>query len=98
MQRDDVLERIGELRTPVRLTARESLACEIESMRQVIDARDVGIELAVRRDAANRSDAETNAAIAALAPDQPRAPASAAHPIIGSRDLDRDVDRFGTGI
>jgi hypothetical protein len=48
--------------------------------------------LAVGDDAADRNAAEADAVIAALAADQPGAPALAAHLVIGERDLQRGID------
>ena len=55
-------------------------------------------EFAVVDDAADRDAAEADAVIAALAADQARARAFAAHIVIGERDLERGVDRLRAGI
>ena len=55
-------------------------------------------DLAVRRDAAHRDAAEAHAVVAALAADQARARAFAAHAVVGERDLQRRVDRLGAGV
>jgi len=90
---------VGEMRAPLRLALGESLLLAIVGVRQMIDAGQRGAEhLAVCHDAADRNAAEPNAVIAALAPDQPHARGFAAHIVIGERDLERGVDRFGARI
>src|SRR5262245_42454306 len=54
--------------------------------------------LAIRRDTADRDPAEVDAVIAALAPDQARALRLAAYALVGHRDLERGIDRFGSGV
>ncbi len=99
MQRDDALELVGQMRAPFRLAAREGLLRPVVGMRQVIDAgQQAAEELAVGGDAAHRDAAEADAVIAALAADEARARALAAHAVIGDRDLERGIDRFGAGI
>src|SRR6185312_12290125 len=49
-------------------------------------------------DAADRDAAEADAVIAALTADEAGARALAAHPVIGERDLQRGVDRFGARV
>ena len=86
-------------RAVLRLAAREGVACRVVRVRQVVDAGEQRAEhLAVADDAADRDAAEADAVIAALAADQPRARAFAARAVIGERDLERRVDRFGAGI
>ena len=80
MQRDDALELVGEMRAPVRLALAEGLVLAVVGVRQVIDAgQQRAEELAVVDDAADRDAAEADAVIAALAADQARARAFAAH-------------------
>src|SRR5262249_54609893 len=96
MQRYDAPELIGEMRAPFRLTLRERLLLAIVGRRQVIDAgQERTEEFPVVDNTADRDAAEADAVIAALAPDQPRAPAFAAHIVIGERDLERSVDCLG---
>ena len=99
MQRDDALEIVGKMRAPFGLALGEGLLLAIVGVRQVIDAgKQRAEELAVGDDAADRDAAEADAVIAALAPDQARARAFAAHIVIGERDLERGVDRLRAGI
>ena len=98
-KRDDALELVGEMRAPVRLALAEGLVLAIVGRRQMIDAGEQRAEeFAVVDDAADRDAAEADAVIAALAPDQARARAFAAHVVIGERDLERGVDRLRAGI
>jgi hypothetical protein len=99
MQRDDALELVGKVGAPVRLARREGLVGAVIGCRQVVDAgQERAEELAIGDDAADRDAAEADAVIAALAADQARARALAAHMMIGERDLERGVDRLGAGI
>ena len=54
--------------------------------------------LAVIRDATDRRAADADAVIAALAPDKPGSFRIAPCLMIGECDLQRGIDRFGTGI
>ncbi len=99
MQRDDALELVGEMRAPFGLALGEGLLLAVVGVRQVVDAGEQRAEqLAVVDDAADRDAAEADAVIAALAADQARARAFAAHRLIGERDLERGVDRLRAGI
>ena len=99
VQRDDALELVGEMRAPFRLALGEGLLLAVVGRRQMVDAGEQRAEeLAVVDDAADRDAAEADAVIAALAPDQARARALAAHVVIGERDLERGVDRLRAGI
>ena len=99
MQRDEALELVGEMRAPFGLAAREGVLLEVVGVRQVVDAGQHRAEhLAVGDDAADRDAAEADAVIAALAADEARARAFAAHALLGERDLERGVDRLGAGI
>ena len=95
MQRDDALEIVGEVRAPFRLALAEGLLLAVVGVRQMIDAGEQRAEeFSVGDDAADRDAAEADAVIAALAPDQARARAFAAHVVIGERDLERGIDRL----
>ena len=99
MQRDETVERIGQMRAPFRLADAEGLLLAIVGRRQMIDAGEERAELlAVRHDAADRDAAEADAVIAALAPDQPHARGLPTHIVIGERDFERGVDRLRAGI
>ena len=83
---------IGEFRAMRGLPPGERVAGEIMRMADMIDARKMRCERpAVVHHAADRHAAETDAVIAALAADQPRARALAAHAVIGERDLERGI-------
>src|SRR5215213_7051033 len=87
------------MRTPVRLAFGEGLLLAVISVRQVIDAgQQRAEEFAVGDDAADRNAAETDAMIAALAPDQAGARAFAADVVIGERNLERGVDCLRAGV
>ena len=95
MQGHNALELVGEMRAPVRLALAESLVFAVICRRQMVDAGEQGAEeFAVVDHAADGNAAEADPVIAALAPDQPRARALAAHVVIGERDLERGVDRL----
>src|SRR6266511_85225 len=83
------------MRAPVRLALAESLVFAVVCRRQMVDAGEQGAEeFAVVDHAADGNAAEADPVIAAIAPDQPRARALAAHVVIGERDLERGVDRL----
>src|SRR5262249_39470514 len=87
------------VRAPFRLADAERLLLAIVGRRQMVDASHQRTELlTVVDDAADSNAAETDTVIAALTSDQPDARAVAAHVVIGERDLERGVDRFGAGI
>jgi hypothetical protein len=93
VQRNDAIERVGQMRPPFRLADGEGLLLAIICCGQVIDAGDQRAELlAVVDDAADRYAAEPDAVVTALAPDQADARGVAAHIVIGERDLERGVD------
>ena len=97
MQCHDALELVGQVRAPGRLAARVSRLSDIERVRQVIDPRhQIGAEnLAIGGDAAHRDAAEADAVVAAFPPDEAMALRFAAGTVIGERDLDGGIDRFG---
>ena len=65
----------------------------------MVDAGEQRAEIfAVGDDAADRDAAEADAMIAALAADQPHPRGLAAHVVIGERDFERGIDRFGAGV
>ena len=77
---DDALELVGEMRAPFRLALAEGLVLAVVGRRQMVDAGEQRPEeFAVVDDAADRDAAEADAVIAALASDQARARAFAAH-------------------
>src|SRR5579863_7214033 len=87
------------MRAVFRLTLGEGLLLAVISMRQMVDAGEQRSEqLAVIDDAADRSAAEADAMIAALAADQAGTAALAGNLVIGQCDLERGVDRFRSGI
>ena len=68
-------------------------------MAQVIHGpQHVAEGLAVADHAADRDAAEAHAVITAFAADQHAPGAFAAHAVIGERDFQRGVDRFGAGV
>src|SRR3982750_865064 len=84
---------------PARPPLAEGLLLAIISVRQMIDpGQQRTEEFAVGDDAADRNAAETDAVIAALAPDQAGARAFAADVVIGERNLERGVDCLRAGI
>ncbi len=99
MQGDDALKLVGELDAVLRLAAREGVAGGVVGVADVVDAGQQRAEhLAVADDAADRDAAEIDAVIAALAADQAEARALADDALIGERDLEAGLDRFGAGI
>jgi hypothetical protein len=99
MQRDDVLERVGEMAAPFRLALGEGLMLAVVGRRQMIDSgQQRAEELAVVGHAADRDAAEADAVVAALAADQPLARAVSAHVVIGEGDLQRGVARLRAGV
>ena len=99
VQRDDALEFVGEMLAPVGLALAERLVLAIVGRRQMVDAgQQRAEEFPVVDDAADRDAAEADAVIAALAADQSRARAFAAHVVVCERDLERGVDRLGARI
>ena len=88
MQRDDPLERVGEMGAPFRLALGEGLMLATIGRGQMVDAGEQRAEeLAVVDHAADRNAAEADAVIGPLAADQPLARALSAHIVIGERDL-----------
>src|SRR5438067_11845309 len=99
VQRDDALKLISKMRAPLRLAFGEGLMLAAIGRRQVIDAAEKRAEeFAIVDDAANRNTAKTDAMIAALAADQPRAAALPAHIMISERNFERRVDRLRSRI
>ena len=95
VQRDDALEVVGEVRAPRGLAARVGVVREVVRVRQVVHARQLRAEeLAVVDHAAHGDAAEAHAVVAALAADEARARALAAHAVVGERDLERGVHRL----
>src|SRR3546814_4452204 len=83
----------------LRKAARKGVACQIVRVAQMIGARQAGAEGAAIADDATDADlAETDAMIAALAPDQSGARALPPRPLDGERDLERGIDRFGAAV
>ena len=99
MQRDQTLDVVGEFRAVRGLAPGEGVAGKIVGMADMIDARQMRRERsAVVHHATDRHAAETDAVITALAADQTRARRLAGGTMISERDLERGVDRLGTGI
>ena len=99
VQRDQAVERVGQMRAPFRLADAEGLLGAVISRRQMIDTGEQRAELfAVVDDAADRDAAEADAVIAALAADQPHPRCMAADAVIGERNLERGIDRLRAGI
>ena len=100
MQRNQTLEFVRKVRSPMRQAARKRVVSKIQGVLQVIDAGQhrTGERLAVVDHAAHRHAAEPNAVIALLAADEARALAGAASAMIGNRDFQRRVDGFGSGV
>src|SRR5690606_32891247 len=74
------------------------VALRVMGVAQVIASRQLREDAAVGNDAANRDTAESDAVIAAFAADQARTRALSDGALVGDGDLQRRVDRFGTGI
>jgi len=92
VQRDEALQRVGEVRAPLRQAAAEGVLLQVVRVRQVVHIRQQGAELlAVRPDAADRHAAEVDAVVAALASDQPHPLPVAAGTMVGERDLQRGI-------
>jgi hypothetical protein len=99
MQRDNAFELVGEMGAPVRLALCKGLMLAVIRRRQMIDAgQERAEQFAVGDDTADRNATEADAVIAALAADQPRARALAAHIMISERDFERGVGRLRAGI
>ena len=99
MQRDQTLEVVGELRPMLRLAAAEGIAGDVVGVANMIHACEQSSEhLTIVGDAADRRAAEIDAVIAALAADQPGLCSIALGPVIGERDLERGLDRFGARV
>ena len=99
VQRDQALELVGEVRALLGLPARERVllrqcVCGRWSTPAIMRAE----HLAVGDDAAHRDAAEAHAVVAALAADEARARAFAAHALVGERDLQRGVDGLGARV
>src|SRR5499433_2906787 len=95
VQRDDALELVGQMGAPLGLALAEGLVLAVVGRRQMVDAGEQRAEqFAIVDHAADRNAAEADAVVAALAPDQARARAFAAHVVIGERDLERGVHRL----
>ena len=99
MQRDQVFERVGQMRAMLRLPAAEAVHRRQVGVRQVVHVRQLRAELlAVRADAAHRHAAEAHTVIAAFAPHQPHAMRFTPRAVIGQRDLQRGVGGLRAGI
>ncbi len=99
MQRNDAFQFIGQFAAVFRFAARVSILFQVVRMRQVVHARQHhAIRLAVAGDTTDRDAAEADAVIAAFAADQPGAARFTARLVIGQRDLQRGIHRFGTGV
>src|SRR3546814_4646093 len=82
MQIDEPLEIVGEFGAMLRKSARKGVACQIVRVAQMIGARQAGAEgAAIADDATDADPAETDAMIAALAPDQSGARALPPRPL-----------------
>ncbi len=95
---DDRLQGIRFFQAMGRQTPAEGVSLEVVGMRQVIDAgQEAGGELAaIVGNPAHGNAAETDAVVSPLAPDQLGARRIAAFAVVGKRDLERGVHRFGT--
>ena len=99
MQRDQVLQRVGQLGPVLRQAAGEGVAGQVMRVRQVVHIGQHGAELlAVATDAAHGHAAEADAVVAALPPHQPHALALAARLLVGEGDLQRGVRALAAGI
>jgi len=99
MQRHESLQIVGQFGAMLGHAARVRIARQVMRMSQVVDAAQRGAEhLAVADDAAHRDAAEVDAVVTALPPDQPRARAFAARPVVGDGHLQRRVHRLRSGI
>ena len=98
--RDELLERVGEVRAVLRLSARERVVRGVVRVRQMIDdGSSLRRELfSIRFDAADGDAAEADAVIATRAPDESDALRLALRLPVGERDLERRVDRLGAGV
>ena len=95
MQRHQSLQLVGELGAVLRLPAGERIALKVVGVGQVVDAvHERPEQLAVGDHAAHRDAAEAHPVIAALAADEARARALAAHALRGDGDLERRVHRL----
>src|SRR6185312_1227743 len=93
------LELASELDAVLGQAPRERVALDVERVPQMVDARQQRPEaLAVRGNPTDRDPSEVDPVIAALATDQARALRLAAHALIGHRDLQRGIDRLGSGV
>src|SRR5215470_3542760 len=99
MQIDEVLQRIGEMRSVFRLALGEGLLLAVIGRRQMVDARQQRAkDLAVVDYAPHCRAAEADAVIAADTADQARARALTVDLVIGERNLQRSVGRFRAGV
>ena len=95
VQVDQPLHLVGEMRAVFRLALGEGLLVAVIGRGKVIDAGQQRSEhLAVVDNAADRSTAEADAVIAALAADQAGARALTVDLMIGQRDLERGISGF----
>ena len=89
-------EVIGQMGTPLGLTAGKGVVLEIMGMAQMIDARKPGPELpAVIADTAHRHAGKVDPVISALPADEAGPSALAPCLVIGNGDLKRGLHRFG---
>ena len=95
MQRDQAIERVGEMTAPLRLVDGESLFGAIIRRGQMIGADDQRAELfAVVDDTADGDAAKADAMIATLAANQAHPRAAALHVVKRQRDFQRGIDGF----
>ena len=96
IERDQVFQRVGALGAPCGLAAAEGVALRRVGVREMGNVAEQVAELPpVVGDAADRQAAETDAVIAARPADQHGALRLARRLVIGQRNLQRGIDRFG---
>ncbi|MCY1304760.1 hypothetical protein D9M70_545290 [compost metagenome] len=97
VQRHQPLEIIGKFGAVLRLALDEGVLGEVVGVAKVVRTGKLREDAAVVEDAADRNAAKADTVIAALAADQAGAGALANRALVGDRDFQRRVDRFGTG-
>ena len=98
MQVDEPLEVVGEFGAVRRETARKGVAGQIVRVPQMIGSGQPRPGAAIADDPADADSAETDAMIAALAPDQPGARPLPLRALHRQCDLERGIDRFGPAV
>src|SRR5262249_1323447 len=99
VESDDALELVGEMAAPGRLPGAEGFVLEVVGVRQMIHAvKERAEKFAIVDDSADGDAAESDAVIAALAPDQPLASALAADVVVADGSLESGVDRLRAGV